>query len=162
MCMACRQSLYIKFSRRHHASDHAGRACQSARESTHSQPYTGDLRTKSDVASQQQHLRTRAHRMPCGRPPLVRRGGHEIVLRRQMLPACSEKRESSAIHDKLQLCATGVIEGGQKVPGKGGRARSRYKEVGYTANCGTVQLFGMLPTAARSAAEAVGRAFGRG
>ena len=34
--------------------------------------------------------------------------------------------------------------------------------MGYTANCGTVQLFGVLPTAAQSAAEAVGRALERG
>ena len=138
------------------------RAKVPARAPTHNRTQATYLRTKSDVASQQQHLRTRAHRMPCGRPPLVRRGGHEIVLRRQMLPASSEKRNSAAIHDKLQLCATGAIKSSQKVLGRRGQARLRCAEVGYTANCGAVQLFGVLPTAARSAAEAVGRAFGRG
>ena len=37
-----------------------------------------------------------------------------------------------------------------------------WEVVGYTAKCGTVQQFGVLPTAARSAAEAVRRAFWRG
>ena len=83
-------------------------------------------------------------------------------MRRQMLPARSGKGKRAAILDPLQLCATGAIEGGQKALGKRGQARSRCQEVCYTANCGTVQLFGVLPTAARSAAEAVGRALERG